>query len=120
MFISWSWGYQESAFRFYMCNSAVFSEFRRKGLYTRLLNEMVARATRLGFQEIYSRHIITNNAVIIPKLKEGFIISSMEISDSFGTTVNLSYYPKKLRKKILDYRAGQIKPDLEIKKCLNI
>ena len=70
---------------------------------------MISKVTKLGFQEIYSKHTITNNAVIIPKLKAGFIISSMEVSDLFGTLVNLSYYPKALRKKILDYRVGQTK-----------
>ena len=119
-FIGWSWGYQESAFRFYMCNSAVFPEFRRKGLYTRLLNEIVSRVNDLGFQEIYSKHTITNNAVIIPKLKADFIISSIEISDLFGTLVTLSYYQKELRRKILDYRVGETKPDTEIRKYLSI
>lgn len=119
-FIGWSWGYQESAFRFYMCNSAIFPEHRRKGLYTMLINEMIKRLTRLGFQEIYSRHTTTNNAVIIPKLKAGFVITAMEISDSHGALVHLAYFPNSLRKKVLDYRVGQIKPDEEIKLHLGI
>lgn len=117
-FVGWSFGYQESAYRFYMCNSAVFPEHRRKGLYTKLMGEMIARVEKLGFQEIYSRHTSTNNAVIIPKLKAGFVISSIEVSDIFGVLVHLSYYPNKLRRKILDYRVGQLKPDNEIKKHL--
>lgn len=118
-FIGWSWGYQESAFKFYMCNSAIFPEYRRKGLYTLLLNKMIDKVAQLGFQEIYSRHTVTNNAVIIPKLKAGFTITSMEVSDLFGTLIILSYYPKELRRKILDYRVGQIKPDNEIKEALH-
>ena len=119
-FVGWSWGYQESASRFYMCNSAVFPEHRRKGLYTMLLNEMIKIVTEIGFQEIYSRHTTTNNAVIIPKLKVGFVITSIEITDLFGALVHLTYFPNSLRKKILDYRVGQIKPDDEIKNYLDL
>ena len=90
-FVVWSWSCQESAFRFYMCNLAVFPEHRRKGLYTMLMNEMVERATKLGFQEIYCCHTAANNAVIISKLKAGFVITSMEITDSFGALVNFSF-----------------------------
>lgn len=119
-FVGWSWGYQESAVRFYMCNSAIFPEHRRKGLYTMLINEMVKRVTKLGFQEIYSCHTTTNNAVIIPKLKAGFVITTMEITDLFGALVHLAYFPNSLRRKVLDYRVGQIKPDEEIKSHLGI
>mgnify|MGYP000323521666 CR=1 FL=1 len=119
-FVGWSWGFQDSALRFYMCNSAIFPEHRRKGLYSKLMSEMVKRVTELGFQEVFSRHTATNNAVIIPKLKAGFHITSMEISDMFGTLIHLSFFTNPKRKKMLDYRVGQIKPDEEIKKMLDI
>lgn len=119
-FIGWCWGYQESAMKFYMCNSAIFPEHRRKGLYTRLLNEMISRTKALGFQEVFSRHAATNNSIIIPKLKAGFKITTLEVSDLFGVCVHLNYYLNPLRTKILDYRVGQIKPDDEIRKNLGI
>ena len=118
--VGWSWGYQELAVKFYMCNSAIFPEHRRKGLYTMLLNEMMSRVTKQGFQEMYSRHTMTNNAVIIPKLKAGFVITSMQMSDLFGALIHLAFFPHQLRKKILDYRVGQIKPDEEIKQHLGL
>src|SRR5687768_12110530 len=74
-FIGWSWGYQESAETFYMCNSAVFEAHRRKGLYAAAMNAVLDEALAQGFQRIYSRHHTTNNAVIIPKLKAGFVIT---------------------------------------------
>ncbi|MBT3984159.1 MAG: GNAT family N-acetyltransferase [Bacteriovoracaceae bacterium] len=119
-FVGWSWGYQESNIRFYMCNSAILPKHRRKGLYSKLLKEMMTRIEDLGFQEIFSRHTPTNNPIIIAKLKAGFVITSMEISDIFGTLIHLSYYPNQLRKKMLEYRVGEIKPDSEIKKLLGI
>ena len=59
---------------------------------------------------------MTNNAVIIPKLKAGFVISGFEVSDRFGTLVQLSYYFNPLRRKMMDVRVGQRKPDEEIRK----
>lgn len=116
----WSFGFQESSSTFYMCNSAVYSAHRRQGLYTALMQHMVQRATDLGFLKIYSRHNASNNAVIIPKLKAGFHITSLEICDLFGAMVNLSFFPQPIRNKMLHYRTGESKPDDEIKKILGL
>jgi GNAT superfamily N-acetyltransferase len=119
-FAGWCAGHQESGETFYMRNSAILPEHRRKGLYTALMQATVEEVTRNGFQRIYSRHVATNNAVIIPKLKFGFTISSIEISDTFGVLVHLSYFPNSLRRKIFDYRAGAVRPDEEIRKCMKL
>lgn len=71
-----------------------------------------------GFQVVVSRHNLTNNAVIIPKLKAGFVISGFEVDDRFGTLVKLSYFFNPLRRKLLDVRVGQSAPDDEVKKLL--
>ena len=71
-----------------------------------------------GFQKIYSRHMPNNNAVIIPKLKAGFVISSMELDDMFGVLVNLTYYTNKLRLKAFDYRTGNSRMSDELSKFL--
>ena len=118
--VGWSWGFQESAWNFYMCNSAIKPQHRRKGLYTRLMQEMMRRAEAMGFQAIYGRHVATNNAVIIPKLKAGFVITAMEVSDRFGILVHLTYYPDPIRRKMLDYRVGFIKPDEQIRHDLGL
>lgn len=119
-FVGWSAGHQESAETYYMRNSAVLPEHRKKGLYTALLNETLQILQSKGFQKIYSRHSSTNNDVIIPKLKAGFKITSLEVSDMFGVLVHLTYFSSELRRKMLVYRVGDIKPDNEIKKCLKI
>lgn len=113
--LGWSWGFQESTTVFYMCNSAVLPQYRKMGVYTALMNKCLEIVKAEGFQMAYSRHTATNNAVIIPKLKAGFIISKMEIEDKFGVVIHLHYYFNQLRRKIMDYRVGQIKPDDEIK-----
>lgn len=119
-FVGWHLGYQESAHVFYMCNSAILDDHRRKGLYSNLLKFTLDHLKQKGFQVIYSRHNATNNSVIIPKLKAGFIISSLEMDDVFGVLVHLKYYTNETRRKIMDYRAGQKKPDDQLKKLFKL
>lgn len=119
-FVGWSWGFQETPTTFYMCNSAIFEEHRKKGLYTCLMKEMLNRAGSMGFAKIYSRHIITNNDILIAKLKQGFKITNFELSDSFGTMVHLTYFPTKIKNDILDFRAGYRRPNKKMKKIFDL
>ncbi len=119
-FVGWAWGFQETAAIFYMCNSAVLEGHRRKGLYSCLMKEMLKRTTEKGFAKIYSRHMITNNDILIPKLKQGFKITTFELSDRFGTMVHLTYYPSKLKNEILDFRSGATRPNRKIKKIFRL
>ena len=82
--VGWSFGFQTDAECFYMCNTGILEAHRGQGLYTALLPAMVKDIAALGFQVIFSRHTVTNNAVLVPKLRAGFVISEMELSDRFG------------------------------------
>jgi GNAT superfamily N-acetyltransferase len=119
-FVGWSCGDQHSAEAYYMRNSGILKEHRKKGLYTALLNATVKILTEKGFQRIFSRHNASNNEVIIPKLKFGFTITAMEISDVFGTLVHLTYFPNPLRRKVMIYRDGNLMPDEELKAALKL
>jgi len=119
-FVGWSFGYQVDQMTYYMCNSAILNKHRRKGLYTSLMNTNLEILKNIGFQTIYSRHNATNNSVIIPKLKAGFIISSLEMDDVIGVMVTLKYFTNEKRRKIMDYRAGQLKPDDELKSLFKL
>jgi hypothetical protein len=103
-----------------MRNSAILPNHRRKGLYSALLREVVIKLEKKGFQVITSRHNAGNNDVIIPKLKAGFLITGIELSDAFGTLVNLSYFTNPLRRKVTLYRSGDQYPDEEVKKHLGL
>lgn len=118
--VGWSYGWQESAEKYYMCNTGIFKEHRRQGIYTALLPEVLKILKAQGFQVAYSRHAATNNDVIIPKLRAGFVISGMEISDKFGTLVHLSYFFNDIRRRAMDFRSGQSAPDDELKKFLKM
>lgn len=119
-FVGWSWGYQQMSVCFYMCNSAIEPKHRRKGLYTILMNEIVKKASAKGFQSIYSRHIITNNDIIIAKLKAGFKITNFELSERFGVLVHLTYFPQRIRNDILDFRSGFKYPSKKMKKIFKL
>ncbi len=115
----WTFGEQIDRETYRMQNSAVMPNYRRQGLYTMLLEKTLEEVQKGGFQKIESRHHMTNNSVIIPKLKAGFVISGFELCDSFGTLVHLCFYTNKLRKKTLDYRSGFITADEEIQRVLS-
>ncbi len=118
--IGWSWGYQDSRESFYMVNSAVMPEFRGRGIYKRLLEVSLERLVSKGYQRIWSRHNSTNNPIIGVKLKKGFKITAFETSDVFGQLIHLTYFTNDLRKNILEFRSGQLRPNEEVKKALKL
>ena len=117
-FVGFSFGFQESEETFYVAASAVLPEHRNQGLYSELVKYVLKRATEEGFQKVYGTHCATNNAVIIPKLKLGFIFSKIELSDMFGTIIHLQYYTNPLRRKMMDYRSGLKIPDNQIRSVM--
>lgn len=119
-FVGWSFGWQESAEVFYMCNTGILAAHQNKGIYTALLPKFLEILRRKGFQIVSSRHNATNNQVLVPKLKAGFLITGLEMSDSFGVMVRLSYYFNGARRHAMDFRAGQAVPDERIKPHLNL
>lgn len=119
-FVGWSWSRQETRATLYMFNAAVLPEYRRRGVYGQLVQTVLETAEAEGFQMIYSRHCATNNAVIVPKLKAGFVISKLELSDTYGVLVHLHYYPNETRRKVVDYRSGLTSPDGELKRLFKL
>jgi len=119
-FCGWFFGQQQNNHTFYMQNSAILPQFRKQGLYTALLHEVLNKIKNKGFQIVLSRHIATNNSIIIPKLKAGFVITGLELSDRFGTLVHLSYFFNETRRKVMSFRAGELQPDQKLKNALGI
>jgi GNAT superfamily N-acetyltransferase len=117
--VGWSFGFQTSSQEFYMCNTAILEQHRGRGLYKALLPVIIARVSALGFQVIFSRHAMTNNAVIIPKLRAGFVMSNVELSDSFGTLIRLSFFTNAGRRNAMDYQCGQADLEPEFKAMMD-
>jgi GNAT superfamily N-acetyltransferase len=119
-FIGWSFGWQESAEKYYMVSTGILPQHQGKGIYSALLPRILETLQREGFQIVTSQHVATNNQILVPKLKAGFVITGLEVSDVFGVLVDLSYFFNPLRRKVLDVRVGQARPDADVKRCLSL
>ncbi len=104
--IGWSWGRQESAEEFHMIITALLPEWRRRGIYSALLPHVLARTETEGFQSVYSWHYPDSAAVLIPKLKAGFVIGGMRLWDQHGLLVQLVYPFNRVRRQLFSYRSG--------------
>lgn len=105
----WSRGLQIMPTEFHMCNSAVLPDFRRNGIYTSMLDMILEKVVKDGFQLITSKHHACNNDVLIPKLKKGFMITGFEINPRFGMMATLAYLPNKKIETLYQQRIGFIK-----------
>jgi|688.fasta_scaffold62906_2 RimJ/RimL family protein N-acetyltransferase len=94
-----------------MRNTAIDPAHRRKGLYTALLPIVINHARSEGYQRIVSTHHASNNAVIIPKLKAGFIITGLHINEKYGAMITLAYYVYEGRLRSAQERIGHVPHD---------
>lgn len=118
--IGWFTGVQHDRETFYMMNTGIFKPHQGKGIYTALLPKILSLLQAEGFQKVTSRHNATNNQILVPKLKAGFIISGVEISDVFGLLIHLTYFFNETRRQVMHFRTGQLLPDDDLKKLLNL
>lgn len=118
--VGWTCGRPISAFEFTMNNSAIFPEHRRRGLYSAILTTLLPLIRDAGFQFVTSRHNASNNAVIIPKLKAGFLIHGLYVSDQYGVMLQLIYYFNEIRGKMHEFRTGHTRPDDDVRRVLDL
>lgn len=107
--IGWTFGYREGSLQFSMLNSGVVATERRKGVYTRLVQAVLEHARTEGYSAIESRHVPTNSAVIIAKLRLGFQVSGFEYSEVYGPLVRLKYLVGEARRNLYRVRARPIR-----------
>ena len=108
--IGWTDGWQDSIEQdtFFMGASLVLPQYQRMGLYSALVKKVFELTKTEGFQSISSLHIMTNNPILIAKLKLGFSIYGFEVNTRYGALVRLIYNHNKSKKKDLKFRAGTI------------
>lgn len=104
--IGWSFGKIIDYETFYMINSAMFKDFQNKGYYSQFLIFLIKDLKMKGFQIITSKHHASNSQVLIPKLKNNFVITGVDFMDKFGFLITLTHFINSKRKKIFDHRIG--------------
>jgi hypothetical protein len=83
---------------------------RRKGVYTRLVEAVLAHARAKGYATVTSHHVAANVGVIIAKLRIGFQISGFEYSEVYGPPVRLTHLVGEARRNLYRVRAAPIRP----------
>jgi len=83
-------GYFQQPALYWMITSAVHPSHQRRGIYGAILESVLAFAKDAGVGAILSQHRADNNAIIIPKLKAGFLITSLRVSPVQGLMVELA------------------------------
>lgn len=77
--IGWSFAHQKDERTVDMADTGILPEHQGRGLYTRLLPQLIDTFREAGYTLVQSRHRATNNAVIVPKLRAGFFIQGLNL-----------------------------------------
>jgi len=106
--VGYSQGWFEVGGNFYIGSSAVDPAYRRQGVYTRLLQAIEQAVRERGGITISSQHVATNNAVLIAKLKLGYVIAGTEYVDAMGLLVRLVLHLTPQRAALFAARTGML------------
>ncbi|SMB99450.1 conserved hypothetical protein [Hymenobacter roseosalivarius DSM 11622] len=96
-----------------MANTGVLPAYQNRGIYSAFLRFIIQQVTDLGFQFLTSIHHSDNNAVLVPKLKAGFLIQSfgyliqtMLLEAKYGPMIQLVYPTKPEYRQFLGFQRG--------------
>ena len=84
-------GSQAEEDAYHMGFTGLREEWQGRGLYSAFLLRLLGCLREVGFRQAFSRHHPDNAAVLVPKLKAGFLIEGLEISPIWGTVVRLTH-----------------------------
>ena len=87
--IGWSYAHQLDERTVYMADTGILPEHQGKGLYGRLLPHLLGVFRAAGYTLVQSHHRATNNRVIIPKLRAGFVLQGLNLYEG-GLNVALT------------------------------
>ena len=106
--VGWSHAFLAPGGLLYVANSAVHPEYRRQGLYTRLVAAIEDEARALRCLRVESHHRTANAAVLIAKLKAGYVVTGTEFSTEMGLLVKLCKHLDAARDAVFHARAGVV------------
>lgn len=87
--IGWHMGEAEDYQTFYMRNTGILPEYQGRGLYRAFLKAFSDYLGELGYERITSQHKPTNKSILILKLKQGFVIGGLEMTENWGALVKM-------------------------------
>lgn len=87
--VGWSYAHQSDERTVYMADTGILPEHQGRGLYTRLLPHLLAVFRAAGYTLVQSHHRATNNRVIVPKLRAGFVVQGLNLYEG-GLNVALT------------------------------
>ena len=90
--IGWSIGEQRMDDTFIMLWTGILPAYQSQGIYTAFLKQFIRYLQALGYVRITSNHMVNNRAVLIAKLKAGFIVSGMGLDERIGAMLWLTYF----------------------------
>lgn len=87
--VGWSHAEQRDERTVDMADTGLLPGHQGRGLYTRLLPELLETFRAAGYVLVTSRHRATNNRVIVPKLRAGFFLQGLNLYEG-GLNVTLT------------------------------
>lgn len=111
--VGWQASRQHDKYTALMQNTALLPAHRGKGVYTRLLRLVLDELRALGYQQVISEYHATNNAVIVPKLRAGFVITGLQL-DKHGIIIKLTHSFDAVYAEYLRFRSGRARPEGEL------
>ncbi|ADV66674.1 GNAT family N-acetyltransferase [Deinococcus maricopensis] len=103
----------------YMVNTGLLPAHRGRGVYTRMLPPLLDAFRAGGYTLVRSHHHATNNAILIPKLRAGFVIQGLEM-DHHGLMAVLMYSFDDAYRAAMSVRAGHARPSGEAARRLGL
>ena len=82
--------------------------FAGKAFIRRSPKKTIELTKREGFQSVSSKHLMTNNPILIAKLKLGFQIRGMEVDGVHGALLHMVYNHNPLIQKAFRFRVGEL------------
>lgn len=108
--VGWTEGHRQGRGQFFVMTSGVTPSERRNGVYSMLVRGVLDYAASQGYVKVNSAHAASNAAVLIAKLKLGFVVSGFEYDEFGGPTVVLTYMVNEKRRQLYDARARSLRP----------
>lgn len=118
--VAWGTGYNIGFNVFYLDDSVSLVENDGGDSYSRLTQAMIDAANDEGFHSLKCHHSCCASEVIALRLKMGFAITGLEITESRGPAIVMEYYINKKRYEILRFRNGESRPNAWVRKILKL